>query len=87
MDAPLAGSSQARWRERIGNAVPPPAARAIGEMMLQALVPCTAGGLTFVLSAVGTAIWVCARVGAAARALPRAARGSILAATGGRAVR
>jgi site-specific DNA-cytosine methylase len=78
----LAGSSQARWRERIGNAVPPPAARAIGETMLQALVPCTAGGFTFVLSAAGTAIWVCARVGAAARALPRVSRRSALAAAG-----
>ncbi len=80
----LAGSSQARWRERIGNAVPPPAARAIGEMMLQAMVPCTAGGLTFVLSAVGTAIWICARVGAAAGALPRVVRRSVLAAADGR---
>lgn len=34
----LAGKSDARWRERIGNAVPPPAARAIGEQILFALM-------------------------------------------------
>lgn len=52
----LAGKSQARWRERIGNAVPPPAARGIAEMMLLALLPATAGA--WVLSPLGTAIWV-----------------------------
>jgi len=30
----LAGNSDARWRERIGNAVPPPTAEAIGEEIL-----------------------------------------------------
>ena len=30
----LAGNSDARWRERIGNAVPPPAAEAIAEEIL-----------------------------------------------------
>jgi site-specific DNA-cytosine methylase len=34
----LAGKSSTAWRERIGNAVPPPAARAIAEQMLIALV-------------------------------------------------
>ena len=38
------------------NAVPPPAAKAIGEAMIQALLPAQAG--VFVLSAFGTAIWV-----------------------------
>lgn len=35
----LAGNNEARWRERIGNAVPPPAARAIAETMLRTLMP------------------------------------------------
>jgi site-specific DNA-cytosine methylase len=39
----LAGKSDARWRERIGNAVPPPAARAIGEQMLMALLVSSRG--------------------------------------------
>jgi site-specific DNA-cytosine methylase len=34
----LTGKSSTAWRERIGNAVPPPAARAIAEQMLIALV-------------------------------------------------
>ncbi|MBO8160601.1 MAG: DNA cytosine methyltransferase [Thermosipho sp. (in: Bacteria)] len=51
----LAGNSDARWRERIGNAVPPPAARAIGETMLRAMLP-NALGEEFVLGATG--IWV-----------------------------
>ncbi|MFZ5688648.1 MAG: DNA cytosine methyltransferase [Bacillota bacterium] len=34
----LAGSSDAKWRERIGNAVPPPAAKAIGQQILRALL-------------------------------------------------
>jgi site-specific DNA-cytosine methylase len=34
----LAGKSDARWRERIGNAVPPPAARAIAEEIMTALL-------------------------------------------------
>lgn len=32
----LAGKSDARWRERIGNMVPPPAAKAIAEVDLKA---------------------------------------------------
>ncbi|MFC7443294.1 DNA cytosine methyltransferase [Laceyella putida] len=35
----LAGNSEARWRERIGNAVPPQASRAIAETMLRTLMP------------------------------------------------
>jgi|GEM_PF-5052866 len=34
----LSGKSNAKWRERIGNAVPPPAARAIGEQILRTLI-------------------------------------------------
>ncbi len=34
----LAGRSDARWRERIGNAVPPPAAKAIAAQILNALL-------------------------------------------------
>jgi len=34
----LSGKSDAKWRERIGNAVPPPAARAIGEQILRTLL-------------------------------------------------
>jgi len=34
----LAGKSDARWRERIGNAVPPPSAMAVGNPCLQALL-------------------------------------------------
>lgn len=39
----LVGKSDARWRERIGNAVPPPAARAIAETMLRTLMPAREG--------------------------------------------
>lgn len=34
----LDGKSDSKWRERIGNAVPPPSARAIGEQILQSLL-------------------------------------------------
>lgn len=37
----LAGNNEQRWRERIGNAVPPQAARAIAETMLRTLMPAT----------------------------------------------
>lgn len=50
----LTGNSDARWRERIGNAVPPAAARAIGEVMLQALMPSQEG--VWLLG--NTEIWV-----------------------------
>jgi len=39
----LTGKSDARWRERIGNAVPPPAARAIGKQILRTLLISQAG--------------------------------------------
>lgn len=39
----LVGKNDARWRERIGNAVPPPAARAIAETMLRTLMPAREG--------------------------------------------
>lgn len=39
----LAGRSDARWRERVGNAVPPPAAQAIAEALLDSLLPASAG--------------------------------------------
>lgn len=39
----LVGKSDARWRERIGNAVPPPAARAVAETMLRTLMPAREG--------------------------------------------
>lgn len=37
----LAGNNEQRWRERIGNAVSPQAARAIAETMLRTLMPAT----------------------------------------------
>lgn len=54
-DLALRGTSHAGWRERIGNAVPPPAARAIAEAMGKALLR-AAKGQTFILSA--TPVWV-----------------------------
>ncbi len=50
----LAGTSVSRWRERIGNAVPEPAARAIAGQMLQVLL--SADGDRFTLSSL--AVWV-----------------------------
>lgn len=50
----LEGKSDSRWRERIGNAVPPPTARAIGEEILLALMVNEQGD--WVLS--DTGIWV-----------------------------
>ncbi len=50
----LAGKSDARWRERIGNAVPPPAAKAIGKQILRTLLVNQAGA--WELSP--TAVWV-----------------------------
>lgn len=52
----LAGKSQGRWRERIGNAVPVPAARAVAEMMLLTLI--AVSDRQWLFSAYGTAIWV-----------------------------
>jgi site-specific DNA-cytosine methylase len=51
----LAGRSQSAWRERIGNAVPPPTARAIAEQMLLALAQ--AGLETWAMSVDGQ-VWV-----------------------------
>ncbi|MBF0171758.1 MAG: DNA cytosine methyltransferase, partial [Nitrospinae bacterium] len=51
----LSGPSDSAWRERIGNAVPAPAAMAIAGVMGQALLLARAGE-TFALSA--TPIWV-----------------------------
>jgi hypothetical protein len=39
----LDGLSDSAWRERIGNAVPPPAAEAIGSVMLMSLLLAEAG--------------------------------------------
>lgn len=50
----LAGKSDAKWRERIGNAVPPPAAQAMGEQILRTLLLNAQG--VWELSA--TPIWV-----------------------------
>lgn len=52
----LAGNSHRRWRERIGNAVPPPAAQAIAESMLTTLLQARAG--EWALSMWATALWV-----------------------------
>lgn len=54
-DLVLCGNSQSRWRERIGNAVPPKAAQAIAGVMGQVLL-LAATGQTFALSS--TPIWV-----------------------------
>lgn len=45
----LCGSSSSAWRKRIGNAVPPPAAKAIGESILRTL-ELNRAGVTFTLS-------------------------------------
>lgn len=50
----LAGNSSARWRERIGNAVPPPAAKAIAVQILSALLVSAKG--EWVLG--NTPVWV-----------------------------
>ncbi|WP_339150066.1 hypothetical protein, partial [Pseudoalteromonas galatheae] len=51
----LSGTSHTSWRERIGNMVPPKAAKAIASMMGETLLLAWAGE-SFVLSA--TPIWV-----------------------------
>lgn len=50
----LTGKNDARWRERIGNAVPPPAAEAIGRQMIRTLDAARSGGLLMG----STPIWV-----------------------------
>ncbi|MBF0308102.1 MAG: DNA cytosine methyltransferase [Magnetococcales bacterium] len=52
---PLDGTSDTRWRMAIGNAVPPPAARAVAEVIGRAILLARAGE-TFVLGS--TPIWV-----------------------------
>jgi site-specific DNA-cytosine methylase len=42
----LAGDSHSSWRERIGNAVPPPAARAVAERMLVTLTESALGTMS-----------------------------------------
>ena len=54
-DFGLCGESHQNWRERIGNAVPPPAAQAIAEVMGQTLLLAWSGE-TFAMSAMP--IWV-----------------------------
>jgi site-specific DNA-cytosine methylase len=51
----LDGGSHTAWRERIGNAVPPPAAAALGSVMAQTIL-LTRGGSSFMLSS--APIWV-----------------------------
>jgi site-specific DNA-cytosine methylase len=51
----LAGKSDSRWREAIGNAVPPPTAEAVGNEMMRSILLARAGE-TFILSA--TPVWV-----------------------------
>jgi len=51
----LDGTSHSGWRERIGNAVPPPAAAAIASVMGQTLLLARAGE-SFALSAIP--VWV-----------------------------
>jgi hypothetical protein len=53
----LAGKSHTRWRQAIGDAIPPPAARAVCEQILEALVASDTN--TFRLSA--QEIWVAQR--------------------------
>lgn len=53
----LAGKSDSAWRERIGNAVPPEAARRMFEQILLALIQ-NAVGETFTLASHETPIWV-----------------------------
>jgi site-specific DNA-cytosine methylase len=50
----LDGKSDRGWRKRIGNAVPPPAAKAVAASCIRTLVACAAGGL--LLS--GERVWV-----------------------------
>lgn len=51
----LDGSNRAKWQERIGNAIPPPTAEAIGTTMLRTLL-LSQLGMAFALSA--TDVWV-----------------------------
>lgn len=52
----LDGDASGRWRERIGNAVPPPAAQAIAERMLVCLLQAELG--SFSLASTDTPVWI-----------------------------
>ncbi|MBF0339691.1 MAG: hypothetical protein HQL95_01845, partial [Magnetococcales bacterium] len=52
---PLDGTSDTRWRMAIGNAVPPPAARAVAEVIGKAILLARAGE-TYVMGM--TPVWV-----------------------------
>lgn len=52
----LDGEASGAWRERVGNAVPPPAARAIAERMLVCLLQAELGG--FSLAGTDTPVWI-----------------------------
>ncbi len=52
----LSGKAQDRWRERIGNAVPVPAAEAIARTMLLTLM--TAQSNVFLMNLYNTSVWV-----------------------------
>lgn len=51
----LSGKAHTAWRERVGNAVPPPAAKAIGQEIMKALLM-SVSGRTFSLNS--TDVWV-----------------------------
>lgn len=84
----LAGTNATEWRRRIGNAVPPPAAKAIAERMLTNLLAARSGA--FLLDGSG-AVWVApkktrgkvderARVRVGPRALQRMEREALIGA-------
>lgn len=52
----LAGKSHSKWRERVGNCVPPDAAEAIGDQMLVCLLQAELGG--FSLASPDTPVWI-----------------------------
>ena len=69
----LAGTSQSRWRERIGNAVPPPAAEAVAELMLATLAASEAK--TWLMALWATPVW--AALAREALQLMRRVRGAL----------
>lgn len=52
----LTGKSDAKWRERVGNAVPPPAAQAIAETVMRSMLAHRTGDWLMDLN--GSGIWV-----------------------------
>ncbi len=52
----LDGDASGAWRERIGNAVPPPAAQAVAERMIVCLLQAELGG--FSLAGTDTPVWI-----------------------------